>query len=139
MVLDVLDLKVFLLNRIEDFPQYVLFNSFPARNTEFKKPVKAFSVSDVPIDKVIISSHTVYKLSVGNDDYFFLEALNVPHRNNSCLKNILYSDFSMCSRFGMGIVLSLAALQRWPFVIADVKAAFLKLKRAEIRLCLCTP
>lgn len=130
-IMETLGQKPFMLHHAQGFPQYVITNAYEAEELVFKKFVKCVPKSDVPTDANIISSHTVYKLKVQDDESLCLKARIAPHGNEDSLKSDLKSECSMCSPLGIRVVLTLTAIRRWPIVKADVKSAFLQTGEAQ--------
>lgn len=119
--------KPLLLNHGQSFPQYVMYSAYETEEAEFKKHVRCVPIASIPDDTNIISSHTVYKIKIEDDDSLRLKARIAPHGNEDKIKQSLKSDCAMCSPTGIRIFLSITAIRRWPLVKADVKAAFCRL------------
>lgn len=79
----------FLFHYGQSFPQYVILNAYEAEESECKEPIKCVPTLDVPSD---LSSHTVYKVKVLDDEKLKLKARIAPHVNEGRLKREVISD-----------------------------------------------
>ena len=120
-----------MFHHAQGFPQYAIMNSYEAEELEFKKHVKPVLISDIPPDANVISSHTVYKIKMEENNQLRLKARIAPHGNEDSMKDQLKTDCCMCSPIGIRIILTIATIMKWAIARADAKAAFMKTGRAE--------
>lgn len=138
-MMDTIDQKPFMFHHAQVFPQYVILNAYQPEKLEFKKVFKCVPVVDIPSDANIISSHIVYKSKVEDEESLRLKARIEPHGNKDSQRLEMKSDSSMCSPVGIRVVLTIAAIRRWNFVKADVKAACLQTGEAKRDVYVCPP
>lgn len=99
--------KPVLLHHAQGLPKYILFNSCQAEEDEFEMHVKAIPTSEGPKDTNVISSHTVYKLKMLDDESSIPKVRIALHGNKESLKNDLCYNFSTCSPLEISVVLFL--------------------------------
>lgn len=114
----------------EGYQQPVLFKAYQEEELEFLKTVSVIPRSSLPRNANVISSHTIYKIKITDDDGLKLKARIAPHGNEDSIKEDLKSDCNMCSPSGVRVVLCIASIKGWRITKADVKAAFLQTGQA---------
>lgn len=82
--------------------------------------------SALPIKSNVISSHTILKLKVNENNSLYLKCRIYFHVNEDKIKNGLKSDWNMGSPSGERIIISIAPLKGWSVTKADVKVDFLQ-------------
>ena len=125
-IMDTLGNKAFMRHHAEGYQQPVLIKAYNEEESEFLKTVSVIPRSALPPNSNVISSHTIYKIKVNDDDTLKMKARIAPHGNEDSIKAELKSDCNMCSPSGIRIILAFAALKGWIVTKADVKAAFLQ-------------
>lgn len=118
--------KQFMGYEATGFPQFALSNAYNYEEAEFTKTVECVSLTDVPENANVISSHVLYKININDDKSLKLKARIAPHGNEDCMKDDLKSACSMCSSVGLRILLLTASLQKWRLSKIDVKSASLQ-------------
>lgn len=78
-----------------------MYNAYNAEEIELKKYVKCISIDDIPYDANAISSHTVYKTKIEEDDQLWLKSRRALHGNEESIKYEMKSDRAMCSLTGI--------------------------------------
>ena len=102
-----------------------MINSYRLEEDTFVKGVEVVAIDEVPDGANIINSHVLYKVKQNDDGSLKLKARIAPHGNEDDMKNLLVSDCTICLPTGLRIVESIASLNGWKLLKADVKAAFL--------------
>lgn len=123
--MDAIGNKWFMRHHVEGYQQPLLIKAFQDDERELKKTVQVIHKSALPSNDNVISSHTIYKVKIIDDQTLKMKAKIKPHGNDDIIKAELRSDCNMCSPSGLIIVLSVASLKGWRITKADVKAEFL--------------
>lgn len=118
--------KPFMLHHAQGFCQAPLIDAYKLEEDSFKQTVREVHRDNIPQHANIISSHTIYKIKINDDQTLKLKARIAPHGNEDSLKNELKSDCCMCAPVGIRIILMVATLNKWKITRADVKSAFLQ-------------
>lgn len=123
--------KTFLRYQAQAYPDSVLLEAYTAEESDFKRTVNIIPLAEIPTNANIISSHTIYKIKVNDDQSLKLKARIAPHSNEDSLQFSLRSDCSMCPPLGFRIIASIASICKWRLSKLDVKTAFLQTGEAN--------
>lgn len=96
------------------------------RKKFFLNNVKCVPRSSVPDIANIIGSHTVYKITVNDDESLKLKATIALHGNEDPDKSNLHTKCCMCPLLGIRVVSSTATIRRRRCVCTDAEAAFMQ-------------
>lgn len=118
-----------MLHNSQGFPTFAVHNAYEGEESSFKGTAKSIALHDVPQDAKVISSHTIYKVKVGEDRSLELKPRMAPHGNKDNLLGGLRSC-AMCSLVGTRLLISTTSLLLCPNQKFNVKSAFLHTESA---------
>lgn len=78
---------------------------------EFKTHVQLVPIYEVPSNANVISSHTLYKIKIEEDNKLMLKARIASHGNEDSTKDVLKTDCCICIPIGIRIFTTIAALK----------------------------
>ena len=116
----------FMLHQAQGLPPFATRNAYEKEEKSFKKTVTTVTVSQVPKDANIVTSHVLYKVKKCDDASLTLKARIAVHGNKDRDKDILKTDSATCPPVGIRILLSLATIYRWIVAKIDFKSAYLQ-------------
>lgn len=123
--------RPFMLHHAQVFDQFAVVNAYVTEEAKFLQNVKRIPRSSLPKNANVVSSHTVYRIKMEDDDSLLLKARIAPHGNEDSDTDNLKSDCCMYPPLGIRIILSIAIIKKWRVLKIDVKSAFLQSRPAE--------
>lgn len=123
--------KEFMSHQAEGLPRYLLWNAYNDEELKFKETVRDIMSATVPENANVITSHVIYKVKLNDDGSFKMKARIAPHGNKDKEKYSLKSDSASCPPTGIRLLLSIAAIMKWPLSKIDFTSAFLQTGEAQ--------
>jgi len=123
--------KEFMAHQAEGLPRYLLWNAYNDEESKFKETVRDVMALDVPENANVITSHVIYKVKLNDDGSFKMKARIAPHGNKDKERDQLKSDSASCPPTGIRMLLSIAAIMKWPLSKIDFTSAFLQTGEAQ--------
>ena len=106
--------KDFLAYQAEGLPSFPLINAYVDEESKFKDNVRVIDMSEVPRNANVITSHVLYKVKANDDGSMKMKARIAPHGNKDKDRSDLKSDSATCPPTGIRLLLSIAAIKKWP-------------------------
>lgn len=94
------------------------------KDAYLKESLRTIYLHEFPHDANVISSHTIYKVKVCDDDSHALNARIAPHRNEDDPRSFIRSDCAMGILAVMRIPISTPSLIPWKLHNLDGNSAF---------------
>lgn len=118
----------FLRHQSRVFPSYTLLHAYQAKAKEknFRKTVLTRHITDFPNNSNIIASHTLYKVTISDDQAPKFKCQILSHLNEDNSRYSILSDCSMCRLSEFCIIATIASLNIWRLTRVDVKTSFLQ-------------
>lgn len=113
-------------HQAEGLPRYLLWNAYKDEETTFRKTNRDVMTANIPENSNVITSHVIYKVKLNDDGSFKMKARIAPQGNKDREKDDLKSDSASCPPTGIRLLLSIAAVRKWPLSQIDFTSAFLQ-------------
>lgn len=117
---------VFFKHQTHVFDQDAIVNVHLDEKLKLLANVQFFTSLAIPRDANIISSQTVYKIKLNDDESSKLKARIAPHGSEDLHLVILHTESCICPRIEIRSVIYTATFRKWRVLCVDSESAFLQ-------------